>query len=464
MSSWHHVATSKCTLMGCLVEAGVYNEDELFYSENLRKVDADQFLVPWIYRSEFALETGPGQHFFLQTHGISSRADIFLNGQQVATSAEQAGSYVGRTYDITRLVNNTNALAIKVYPTDYYHDFAIGWVDWNPWPADNGTGVWRDIEIRQTGAAMLEPLRVVTNLGTPIGKAPANVTLKARAHNLEDVPITITAAGLITPPEGSTNAPIAWNQTLTLPPLSVTDLSLPATIPHPSLPWPPPRGPPPPPPPPPPLLSPTTPLDHATTPFGLRTLTTTLSPQNDTTFHLNSHPLQILGAGYSPPLFLRATSSPSHWLPTLHYTLSLGLNTLRLEGKTEHPALYTLASQMGVLLLPGWECCNKWEAWGYNPDLAVSPVPVWDDADYQIAAESMAHEAGMMQPHPAVAGFLIGSDFWPDERATKGYLDALRGVDWQTPVVGSASRRGWSPQTGPGGMKMDGPYEWVPPG
>jgi exo-1,4-beta-D-glucosaminidase len=460
--SWHHVRTSKCTLMGCLVEAGVYKEHELFYSDNLRKVDETQFSVPWIYRHEFSLEPGPGKHFFLQTHGISSRADIFLNGKQVASAAEQAGSYVGRNYDITKLVEKHNALAIQVYPTSYYYDLALGWVDWNPWPADNGTGVWRDIEIKQTGAVMLEPLRVVTQLGPTLGDEPAHITLKALAHNLEDYPVTVTATALITPKSGGRSIPL--KQTFTLQPLSTIDLVLSTTIPNPQIWWPRQWGPQ-------PLYTATltlttphttTPSDHTTTTFGLRTVTTTLNAHNDTTFHINSRPFQVLGAGYTPNLFLR--SSPSQWETELRYVLDLGLNTVRLEGKNEHPALYAIADRLGVMLLPGWECCDKWEAWAYNTDLAVSPVPVWDDEDYKIARDGMAHEAGMMQTHASVMGFLVGSDYWPDERATRGYLEAFAGVDWQTPVLGSASKRGFSEQTGPSGMKMEGPYDWVPPG
>ncbi|KAH6844765.1 glycoside hydrolase family 2 protein [Chaetomium sp. MPI-CAGE-AT-0009] len=461
-TSWHHVETSKCTLMGCLIEAGVYDQEELFYSENLRDVDQKQFSVPWIYRNQFSLEPGPGKHFFLQTHGISSRADISLNGKPVASSSEQAGSYVGRNYDITGVVDIDNALAIQVHPTDYYHDLALGWVDWNPWPADNGTGIWRDVEIKQTGAVMLEPLRVITQLGPTLGDEPANVTLKARAHNLENTPITITATALITPDSG--DSPITFSETFILDPLSTTDLVLSTTIPNPQIWWPRQWGAQ-------PLYTAiltttlpntTTPTDHATTTFGLRTVTTTLNPHNDTTFHINARPFQVLGAGYTPNLFLRF--SPSKWDAELHYTLDLGLNTIRLEGKDEHPALYAAADRAGIMLLAGWECCDKWEAWSYNPDLAVSPVPVWDDGDYEVAARGMAHEAAMMQAHPSVLGFLVGSDYWPDERATKGYLDAFEGVDWQMPVLGSASKRGFSEQTGPSGMKMAGPYDWVPPG
>jgi exo-1,4-beta-D-glucosaminidase len=75
----------------------------------------------------------------------------------------------------------------------------------------------------------------------------------------------------------------------------------------------------------------------------------------------------------------------------------------------------------------------------------------------------MLHEAEMMQPHPSLLAFLIGSDYWPDERAADLYLSALRSMDWPNPVIASASMRGHPSQLPPSGMKMDGPYDWVPP-
>lgn len=460
-SSWHHVATSKCTLIGCLIHAGVYNDTELFYSDNLRSLDGTQFAVPWIYRSEFALAPAPGRHFFIQTHGISSRADVFLNGRQVASSAEQAGSFVGKRYDITDLAGAANALVIQAHPTDYYRDLALGWVDWNPWPADNGTGVWRDVEIKQTGSVVLGPLRVVTQLGTPLGSKPAQVTLKAQAQNLENSTVTVTAAGLITPLSEGSASPVAWEKTITLPPLSVSDIALEAVVEKPEIWWPRQWGEQ-------PLYTANLTVatgdgevsDCAAARFGFRTVTSELNAHNDTTFIVNGHPFQVVGAGYAPDMFLRWDAAK--WETELRYVLDLGFNTVRLEGKNEHPELYDVADRLGVMVMPGWECCDKWEAWSYNHDLAV-PTPVWDDEDYAIAHASMLHEAAMMQAHPSVLTYLIGSDYWPDERATRLYLDALASVDWQLPVIGAASKRGFSPQTGPSGMKMDGPYDWVPP-
>jgi exo-1,4-beta-D-glucosaminidase len=71
-SSWHK-APAFCTLMGCLLDSGVYNDTELFFLDNLSRVDAKQSAVPWLYRQEFDLDPTPGKHFFLH----SSRRPAF---------------------------------------------------------------------------------------------------------------------------------------------------------------------------------------------------------------------------------------------------------------------------------------------------------------------------------------------------------------------------------------------------
>jgi len=457
-SSWHQVPAF-CTLMGCLLNSGVYNDTDLFFSDNLSKVDAKQFSVPWLYRQEFDLDPTAGKHFFLQTHGISSRADIFLNGKQVADKSVQVGSYAGHRFDITDIVAKSNALAIRVYPTDYNYDLAIGWVDWNPYPADNGTGVWRAVEVKQTGPVILESLRVVTQLGAQLGKEPAKVTLKVRAQNLEKSAITVTASGVVTPLSGSGDA-VAWSKNITLQPGVATDIVLDGVVQKPAIWWPKQWGDQ-------PLYNANltvttadgTVSDVSTAKFGFRSVTSKLNSYNDTTFYINGQPFEVLGGGYAPDMFLRW--DPARTQRELELTLDLGFNTIRLEGKNEHPELYEMADQLGVMIMAGWECCDKWEAWSYNDHLDI--LSLWSDADHSAANASMRHEAAMMQAHPSMLVYLIGSDFWPDERATTMYLNAFKSVDWQVPVLASASEAGFSPQTGPAGLKMRGPYDWVPP-
>lgn len=68
-----------------------------------------------------------------------------------------------------------------------------------------------------------------------------------------------------------------------------------------------------------------------------------------------------------------------------------------------------------------------------------------------------------MQTHPSLLGFLVGSDFWPDDRATKIFVDGFYRMDWPNPIIASASKRGYPELLGSSGMKMEGPYDWVPP-
>jgi exo-1,4-beta-D-glucosaminidase len=61
-----------------------------------------------------------------------------------------------------------------------------------------------------------------------------------------------------------------------------------------------------------------------------------------------------------------------------------------------------------------------------------------------------------------VIGFLIGSDNAPPPAIAGMYVDTLRAEGWDTPIVSAASDQA-SKAAGPSGMKMAGPYAWVPP-
>ncbi|KAI0008568.1 glycoside hydrolase family 2 protein [Xylariaceae sp. FL0662B] len=456
-SSWHHVDTSRCTLMGCLLETGVYREDDLFYSDRLQTVNATQFKVPWIYRKEFSLSPEPGQYYHLVTHGISSSADLYVNGEQIATRKVQAGAYVGSTYDITKVVKPNNALVVQVHPTDYNYDFALGFVDWNPYPPDNGTGVWRNIEIKQTGPVALGPLRVTTDVTLPVENSSAVVTLKSTAQNLADHEVTVKLVGNVSI-DGSSRSYV-WTESTRIPPLATTELLLSTTLERPEIWWPKQWGDQ-------PLykgeisaLVDQTLSDTAEGTFGIRQVTSEVNSHNDTMFFVNGYPFQVIGSGYSADMFLRWDSVKFSTQAKL--MLDLGHNTVRLEGKNEHPELYDIADRVGLMVLAGWECCDKWEAWTYNEDLAVKSE--WADSDYATANRSMYHEALMQQGHPSMLAYLVGSDYWPDDKAAQMYDDSLKAADWQLPIIASASMRGFPKLLGPSGLKMDGPYDWVPP-
>jgi exo-1,4-beta-D-glucosaminidase len=153
-------------------------------------------------------------------------------------------------------------------------------------------------------------------------------------------------------------------------------------------------------------------------------------------------------------MFLR--DDPKRMEAEFSYVVDLGLNTIRSEGKLEDTRFYDLADREGIMILAGWECCDKWEAAAKTGGLQ------WDAGDEKVAAASMASEARLLRNHPSVIGFLIGSDNAPPPALAKMYLDTLRPDDWSLPIIAAAADQATA-ETGPSGMKMDGPYAWVPP-
>ena len=148
-------------------------------------------------------------------------------------------------------------------------------------------------------------------------------------------------------------------------------------------------------------------------------------------FVINGKPVLIRGAGWAPDMFLR--DDPKRMEAEFSYVRNLGLNTIRSEGKLEDSRFYDLADRDGIMILPGWECCDKWES------AAKTGGEPWDAADEQVAAASMASEARLLRNHPSVIGFLIGSDNAPPAAIAKNvcrYLACRRLV--------AADRRGGS--------------------
>ncbi|PSN74757.1 glycoside hydrolase [Corynespora cassiicola Philippines] len=449
-SSWYTIG-SKATLMSTLLENNIYSESEIFYSINLQNVDYSQFRVPWYYRAVFELGPSNGSHYQLKTNGISSRADLWLNGEIIADKDFQAGAYVGLTYDISKSAKEgENILLVRAYPTDYNRDLALGFVDWNPYPPDNGTGIWRDVEIKKTGQVSVSPPRVTTTL-------EGRVSIKVDVANQGDEDVQGEVVCTVVDPSGKELGSL--RSELMMASKLQQKVTLGSDVQDPQIWWPKQWGPQ-------PLYSTSCTVYTSSgvsdrtqkTRFGIRTVTSELNSYNDTTFFVNGEPFQVVGAGYTSDMFLRFDEAKLR--AQFEYVLDMGLNTVRLEGKQEHPYLYDLADELGLMVMAGWECCNKWEGWSYNDE---GSGITWSDPDYAIANNSMRHEAEMMQPHPSMLTFLIGSDFWPDDRATKMYVDALRAFDWDTPIIASASQRGYPSLLGNGGMKMLGPYDWVAP-
>jgi exo-1,4-beta-D-glucosaminidase len=452
---WYSVS-GRATVMAGLLENGKY--DNVFYSDNLLAVgDPDAngtpFVTTWWYRSDFTWAEGaPGTRTLLRINGMIPSADVWLNGHQLADHAVVAGAYPVSEFDVTPWVRQgANVLGLKIYPAEPRKDLSIGWVDWNPSPPDNNMGPWRGVDIVRTGPVQLRFPQVNSALSLP-DLSHAALTAKVEARNLDATAHDVTITGVVAsvPLRRTIHLAAGEAQTISFTPQS--DLGL--DLNHPKVWWPVPMG--------------AHPLysmemtatvdgsrsDEASTTFGIRSVSSHLTPQGYRQFVVNGKPVLIRGAGWAPDMFLRA--DPKRVEAEFSYIVNLGLNTVRSEGKLEDPHFYELADRAGVMVLAGWECCDKWES------AAKTGGEPWAPADFGIAEASMASEARLLRNHPSVIGFLIGSDHAPPPALARIYTDALHAADWSLPIIAAAVPQG-TVETGPSGMKMEGPYAWVPP-
>ncbi|MCX4960301.1 glycoside hydrolase family 2 protein [Streptomyces virginiae] len=453
-TGWHR-AGPRSTVLAALVADGTHPDP--FYSTDQQRIPRRDFADPWWYRSDFTLpETA--ERTSLDFSGVISAADVYVNGRQVASAAEVAGVYTRHELDLTDLVRaGTNTVAFRIRPNDPRKHLTLGWLDWLQPPPDANMGIVRDVLVRRRGPVSLHDAHVVTALDVSSpGAGPAELTVKARVRNdsQEAATTTVTAAisgtGIVLREDVTLRA----RETRTL--VFTPDRHRQLRLQRPALWWPAGMGP--------QNLyglhltatvagSRSDSVRHA---FGIRDVKAPLDSAGARRYTVNGRPLLIRGAGWSADELLRWDTTAAE--DRIKAALDAGLNTLRLEGHIEPDEFFDLADRHGMLLLPGWECCDKWEG-QVNP---TGTGEKWNAADRLTARASMAAEAARLRDHPSVLSFLIGSDFAPDARTERDYLDALRAADWPTPVVPAASAV-TTALSGPSGMRMTGPYDWVPP-
>src|SRR6267142_527284 len=151
------------------------------------------FRVNWCYRTQLRIPASyHGQNIWLHFDGINFRANIWLNGQQIATSDQIAGTF--RTHELNikeaALVGELNTLAVEVFPPQP-DDLAWTWVDWNPMPSDKNMGIFRDVSLTSSGPVSIRYPQVVSRLDQP-SLETAHLTVNVEAHNATDAEVAGT--------------------------------------------------------------------------------------------------------------------------------------------------------------------------------------------------------------------------------------------------------------------------------
>jgi exo-1,4-beta-D-glucosaminidase len=461
-TGWH-ATTVPSTVVGALVADGTFPDP--YFGENLRSIpgtsypigkmfsvlpmpDGSPFRCSWWYRTEFPTpEKSSDGRVWLNFGGINNRANIWLNGKKIAGSAEVAGAYRTYEFDVTALAarDGSNVLAVEVF-AQTENDLGINWVDWNPTPPDKNMGLWRDVYLRVTGPVKITYPQVVTHFPQD-SRDLAELTVRADLENASPLP---RSGVLIAELEGQTlRQPVdlapGQKRTVRLAPAAFPALR----IHHPELWWPRQMGD--------PALHSLSlrfsigarESDAAAIRYGIREVTSEIDASGHRLFRVNGQKILIRGAGWAPDMLLRQSSERLAW--EFRYVRDMNLNAIRLEGKLETDEFYDLADQQGVLILAGWCCCDHWEQWSK-----------WGPGDLPVATASLRSQILRMRSHPSMLAWLNGSDNPPPANVERAYIDVLKKSDWPNPYLSSASGKATA-VSGATGVKMSGPYDYVPP-
>ncbi|HEY1401190.1 MAG TPA: beta galactosidase jelly roll domain-containing protein, partial [Terriglobales bacterium] len=170
-----------------------------FNFSNIPMPTDSPYAVSWWYRKEFALSHEyAGKTVWLNFRGINYRANIFLNGKQIANSNDVVGAWRTYEFNITSAVKTgPNVLAVQVWaPTE--NNLAITFVDWNPSPPDKNMGLWREVYLTTSGPVALRHPAVLSKVDSPADNvSAARLTVTALVKNASDHAVKGTLKGRI---------------------------------------------------------------------------------------------------------------------------------------------------------------------------------------------------------------------------------------------------------------------------
>ena len=337
-------------------------------------------------------------------------------------------------------------------------DLNIGFVDWNPEPADNNMGIWRDVHLLETGPVSLDQPFVVTDVDTAT-LDHANITLKVNVENHSDKNINgVLKATIGNDIHISKPVSLAANETkeIILTPEDYKALS----IEHPKLWWTHDLGKP-------NLytLEMNFEMNHKISDskklrFGIRTVSGYMTDKGFRGYRLNGKKILIKGGGWTDPMLLNAT--PAYEEAGIDYAVHMNFNALRMEGFWgENQHIYDLCDEKGILIMVGFSCQWEWKNLMHTAtDDKYGVISTPDQID--VATKSLHDQVVWLRNHPSIFLWLYGSDKWPRPELEKNYLHVLATYDNTRPYAQSAKE--WTSEiTGPTGMKMRGPYDYVPP-
>lgn len=453
VKDWYKI-TVPSTIIAGLLANHEYDFDP-FYGKNFEKLADERLDHPWWFRKEFALSaTEKNKNVILKLHGINYKANVWLNGVLIADSSYIKGPFRIIDLDVTRQIKyaGENVLAIEILrpfnPNRRDGDLAIDYADWIHYPPDYNGGIVNNVEIKTyNGAGVRYPL-VTTKFDLPsldvahlqVDAEVANYTdkekdaiLKGTINNViqfqqkvhlmpnETKQVSFTAAGY--PQLNVKNPAIWWPWQYGKPQLNRIRLS---------------------------LITDGKTSNSISENFGIREITSKLINNQSREFIINGKPIMLRGAAWSPDIFQRHSKQREE--QELKLVRDMNMNIVRSEGKLEDDYFYDLCDQYGLLVMTGWMCCGAWQ---YPEN--------WDAAERNVAMASDSSVMYWLRNKACIMVWLNGSDMPPrDSTVESDYLSIENYLKWPNPLIGTADASK-SKVSGYSGVKMNGPYDWVPP-
>ena len=500
MDRWYP-ATVPATVLGTLVQNNVHAD--LYFSDNLKNIPGDDFKVSWWYRTEFPLTADPSKTTFkLEFDGINYRANIWLNGSKIADVSEAYGAFRRFEFDVTAAAvrGGMNILAVEVFPPQP-GDPTMGFVDWNPAPPDKNMGIWREVRVKSTGNVSINFPQVITKLDLETFKE-AGLTVSAELQNNSPDKLSGTLEGrlesakfsrevtlepkeskkVILSPEDTPelkikNPRVWWTHDLGKPELYVLVLAFQHKMEKPKIeekpgleeeagqkqkdadkrtegPWGKgkddkdkimPRS----------LFS-----DVRMVRFGIREVSDYFNDQGHRGYKLNGKKILIRGGGWTDDLLL--DNRRKKVAAEVAYARHMNLNALRVEGFWgSSEDLYNLCDENGILLMAGWSCQWEWENYiGKPTDERYGGILTPEEI--RLVAQSWKDQIRWLRNHPSIFVWAEASDLIPKPELEKEYIRILKEDDPTRPTLVS-TKGNTSELSGKSGVKMLGPYDWVPP-
>lgn len=428
------------TVAGALHRAGVLGENPL-EELHLFDIDKTRFDSTWVFTTRFRAGKG---HNVLRMGGLGYSADILVNGKLLASADTTLGVFTVREWDITPLLEKDNLLEVRTHKSPW-GSLNHGFVDWNPHALDEFMGILAPVTLICTPDVQVQDVFVKPILSEDLTKA--SIEVATTLVNRSEVPVEGTLEGKY---EGG-----CFSQKVSLQPGETRVVTLQEEIKNPRIWWPYDMG---------------TPemynlemsfgRSHAKkAAFGLRSITSEIDSLGHRQFYVNGRKILFKAGGWTDDYFMEDT--PERTLQQLQLVKNMGLNGIRFENIWGlDDTVYDLCDQMGILNLVGWSCLWEWPGQcGLPGDSKYGCITTPELQD--LAVRYFHDQLIRLRNHPAVIGWLTGSDMLPAPELEARYLALYEALDYR-PYVCSAAKR-TSTLAGPSGTKMAGPYDYVGP-